>query len=105
MIPNVPATPNLPRPKDEYSKLYLSQFTNVLRLYFNQMESAVVAAVGSIPTGLVFTVADLPSAVDSGIGARAFVTDSSVTTFGSTVAAGGTSKVPVYSDGVDWKVG
>jgi hypothetical protein len=58
-----------------------------------------------LPINLVFTVNDLPSAVDSGIGARAFVTDSSVTTFGSTVAAGGTSKVPVYSDGVDWKVG
>ena len=33
-----PAVPNLPIPKDEYSKLYLNQLTNVLRLYFNQLE-------------------------------------------------------------------
>lgn len=31
----VPAVPNLPLPKDEYSKLYINQLTNVLRLYFN----------------------------------------------------------------------
>jgi hypothetical protein len=99
---NVPATPNLPRPKDQFDKLYLNQLTNVLRLYFNQLGEVVSS---QLPINLVFTVNNLPSAVDSGVGARAFVTDSSVTTFGSTVAAGGTSKVPVYSDGVDWKVG
>lgn len=37
----VPAVPNLPLPKDEYSKLYLGQLTNVLRLYFNQLGDAV----------------------------------------------------------------
>lgn len=31
----VPAVPNLPRPKDQFDKLYLNQLTNVLRLYFN----------------------------------------------------------------------
>ena len=98
----VPASPNLPRPKDEFSKLYLDQLTNVLRLYFNQLGGVVLS---QLPTNLVFAVNDLPSAADSGVGSRAFVTDSSVATFGSVVAAGGTNKVPVYSDGVDWKVG
>jgi hypothetical protein len=32
---SVPAVPNLPRPKDQFDKLYLNQLTNVLRLYFN----------------------------------------------------------------------
>jgi hypothetical protein len=105
MIIDVPAVPNLPLPKDEYSKLYLNQLTNVLRLYFNQLGNAVQITVNGLPVNLVFTVATLPSAADSGVGARAFVTDSSVTTFGSTVSAGGANKVPVYSDGVNWKVG
>jgi hypothetical protein len=38
-------------------------------------------------------------------GARAFITDGSTTTFGATVAGGGANKVPVYSDGTNWKVG
>ena len=32
---SVPSVPNLPRPKDQFDKLYLNQLTNVLRLYFN----------------------------------------------------------------------
>jgi len=100
-----PAVPNLPLPKDDYSKLYFNQLTNVLRLYFNQLNAVAVELVNQTATNLVFTVANLPSAATSGTGARAFVTDSSVTTFGTTVAAGGANKVPVYSDGVNWKVG
>jgi len=50
-------------------------------------------------------VATLPSAVTSGKGARSFVTDALLPTFGSTVAAGGAVAVPVYSDGTNWKVG
>jgi len=98
----VPASPNLPRPKNEFSKLYLDQLTNVLRLYFNQLGGVVAS---QLPINLVFAVNELPSAADSGIGSRAFVTDSSITTFGSIVASGGTDKVPVYSDGIDWRVG
>jgi hypothetical protein len=40
-----------------------------------------------------------------GQGARAFITDGSSTTFAATVAGGGANKVPVYSDGTNWKVG
>lgn len=100
-----PATPNLPLPQEQFSKLYLNQLTNVLRLYFNQENNAVSALIDELPTNLVYTVTTLPTAVSAGVGARAFVTDSSVTTFGTTVAGGGISKVPVYSDGTNWKVG
>ena len=53
----------------------------------------------------VYTVATLPSAATSGVSARAFVSDATATTFASTVAGGGANKVPVYSDGTNWKIG
>lgn len=60
----------------------------------------------SITTGLTVAVlnAALPAAV-YGTGARAFVTDATTPTFGATVVGGGAVKVPVYSDGTNWKVG
>jgi hypothetical protein len=52
-----------------------------------------------------FVVAALPSAAAVGIGARNFVIDATATTFNSTVAGGGANKVPVFSDGTNWKIG
>ena len=52
-----------------------------------------------------YTVATLPSASTSGVGARAFVTDALAPVFGSTVVTGGAVATPVYSDGTNWKVG
>lgn len=50
-----------------------------------------------------YTVATLPSA-SSNAGKFAQVTDSSVTTFGSTVSGGGSNRVPVFSNGTNWVV-
>ena len=50
------------------------------------------------------TYVQLPTAVGNA-GARAFITDGSTTTFAATVAGGGANKVPIYSDGTNWKVG
>jgi hypothetical protein len=50
-------------------------------------------------------VANLPAAGAALQGARGFVTDSSVNTFGSAVAGSGSDKVPVYCDGAGWLVG
>jgi len=47
----------------------------------------------------------LPTAASAGMGTRAFITDGSTTTFAATVTGGGVNKVPVYSDGTNWKVG
>lgn len=47
----------------------------------------------------------LPSASVVGAGAKAFVTDATVTTFASVVVGGGSNKVPVYSDGTQWLIG
>jgi hypothetical protein len=85
----------------EYDYRYQDQLNNVLRLYFNQLDKII----GQLNANLPVLVADLPSASVAGVGSRAFVTNSSVSTFGSTVAGGGSTKVPVYSDGTNWKVG
>jgi len=52
-----------------------------------------------------YTVATLPSASTVGFGALAFVSDATLTAItglGTTVVGGGSSKVPVYSDGTNW---
>ncbi len=95
------APPALPHAVPAYAPSYIDQLLKVLRLYFNQLNSAV----STLQVPPIYTVANLPSAVDSGAGARSFVTDASGPTFGATVAGGGAVAVPVYSDGTDWKVG
>jgi hypothetical protein len=99
--------PSLPLGTQEYSRQYQDQLNNVLRLYFNRLDALTAQLVVSsvIPATTNYTVATLPSAVTSGVGARSFVTDALGPTFGATVVGAGAVKVPVYSDGVDWKVG
>ena len=101
------AAPNLPLATREYSPQYINQLNNVFRLYFNRLDNLIsqLNATGIIPAVTNYTVATLPSAATSGVGARSFVTDASAPTFGSTVAGGGAIPTPVYSDGTNWKVG
>ena len=64
-----------------------------------------ITTINGIKKQQNYTVATLPSAVTSGVGARSFVTDALAPGFGATVAGGGAVAVPVYSDGTNWKVG
>lgn len=73
--------------------------------------SNITAANGTF-TGYVvvnvYTVATLPAAATAGTGAKAYVSDSNAnltTGIGNTVAGGGSSRVPVGSDGTNWKIG
>jgi hypothetical protein len=104
---NQVAAPNLPLAPMEYNRQYVDQINNVLRLYFNRVNAILnqLKTDGVIPALTNYTVATLPSAVTSGKGARSFVTDALLPTFGSTVAGGGAVATPVYSDGTNWKVG
>jgi len=95
------APPALPLAREDYDRPYQDQLNNILRLYFVQLNSAV----NLLQVPPVYLVADLPSAADAGVGARSFVTDATGPTFGATVVGGGAVKVPVYSDGTNWKVG
>lgn len=93
--------PLLPYAPVQYDRSYHDTLNNILRQYFGTVDNL---AAQFCLSG-VYEVATLPGAATLGAGARAFVIDSSVSTFGSTVAGGGSGKVPVYSDGTDWKVG
>ena len=101
------AAPSLPLATEEYNPQYQDQLNNVLRLYFNRLDSLAGQFMASsyLPAMTNYTVATLPSAVTAGVGARSFVTDASGPTFGSTVSGGGAIATPVYSDGTNWKVG
>ena len=101
------AAPNLPLATPEYDRQYIDQLNNVMRLYFNRLDALTGQLMANtvMPPLTNYTVATLPSAVTSGKGARAFVTDALAPAFGSTVVTGGAVAVPVYSDGTNWKVG
>jgi hypothetical protein len=47
----------------------------------------------------------IPNAATMGMGARAFVSDATVSTFATAYTSGGSNKVPVYSDGTVWRIG
>lgn len=66
------------------------------------MTGGSLVVSGPICAG-TYTVGTLPSAAASAY-KFATVSDSSVTTFGSTVAGGGSSKVMVFSNGTNWTV-
>ena len=104
---NKVVAPSLPLAPREYNAQYIDQLNNVLRLYFNRLDNfnAQLMASSDIPKLTNYTVATLPSAVTSGKGTRAFVTDALAPVFGATVVTGGAVAVPVYSDGTNWKVG
>jgi hypothetical protein len=104
---NQTIAPRLPAATNEYDPNYINQLNNILRLYFNQIDNILGQMKGAliIPPLTNYTVATLPSAVTSGTGARAFVTDALTPAFGATVVTGGAVAVPVYSDGTNWKVG
>jgi len=102
-----PIAPNLPLASENYNRQYQDQLNNVLRLYFNLIDATFnqLQVTDILPALTNYTVATLPSAATSGVGARSFVTDALAPAFGATVVAGGAVAVPVYSDGTNWKVG
>ena len=102
-----PIAPNLPLAPMEYERQYQDQLNNVLRLYFNRIDSTFnQLSVSDISPPLNnYTVATLPSASASGVGARSFVTDATAPVFGTAVAGGGAVATPVYSNGSSWIVG
>ena len=102
-----PIAPNLPLATKEYDRQYMDQLNNVLRLYFNRIDSTFnqLQASDVLPALTNYTVSTLPSAASSGAGARSFVTDATAPAFGSAVAGGGAVATPVYSNGTNWIVG
>lgn len=71
---------------------------------FSSISAQTLTASIVVKTG-VYTTSTLPNAATSGMGARAFVTDATSSTFGASYTGDGSSKVPVYSDGTSWFIG
>jgi hypothetical protein len=69
------------------------------------LDSATTVVNGYLRQSVYLVGITLPAASVGLLGARAFVTNSSVTTFNSIVAGGGANGVPVFCDGTDWRVG
>lgn len=75
---------------------------NIVGGSYRDFKARDITASGLMCAG-TYTVATLPSA-SANAGKFSQVTDSSVTTFGSTVAGGGSTRVPVFSNGTNWVV-
>jgi hypothetical protein len=88
---------------NNYERVELDCSTNTFRFGPRALGTGT-ARVLYLETGST-TVANLASAATVGTGARAFVTDATASTFASVVAGGGSNRVPVYSDGTDWRIG
>lgn len=101
-----PAVPNLPLATEAYDRSAADRYSNVLRLFFNQINSVLGKLISFETTSTtVYKVATLPKASTAGAGTTTFVSDATVTTFATIVVGGGTNTVPVYSDGTNWRVG
>jgi hypothetical protein len=111
------AVPRLPQFPKDYDAGIQEEYSNVLRLYFNQINGVVNnLSAGTLSASqatqnanpqipYIYTVSTLPSASATGVGVRSFVSDANATTFNSVVAGGGTNKVPIFSDGTNWRIG
>lgn len=86
-----------------YERLALTWSSNVC--YARPQNAGTGAARLFVPVTGATTVAGLPAAATAGAGARAMVTDATVTTFASAVVGGGANTVPVYSTGAAWNIG
>jgi hypothetical protein len=67
--------------------------------------SVVETVLQGVTRHAVYAVADLPAALSIGVGARAFVSDAVLASFGEIVEGEGSLPVPVFCDGTDWRVG
>lgn len=83
--------------------------TNSYGLNISANTGATNNYVGRFGSGVIqqtpIAIASLIAAGTAGAGARSIVNDALAPVFGATVADGGAVVVPVYSDGVAWKVG
>jgi hypothetical protein len=77
-------------------------FSNLALWIRAALSNVIVSGYVRVPA---VTVANLPSATVAGVGARAFVTDATSTTFHANPVGGGAQSVPVYSDGTIWRIG
>lgn len=86
-----------------YERIRLGWSANICYLQPENLGTGVARIFVPVTGGT--TVSGLPAAASTLVGARSFVTDATATTFLSTVAGGGTNKVPVVCTGTEWVIG
>jgi len=92
--------PNLPIAPVDYAQTYQDQLNNAFRLYFTQVDNVTQYTAAQT---IIYTVASLP--IVGVMGRKAFVSDATSTSFGTTVVGGGTNPVPVFDNGTAWIIG
>lgn len=97
-----PAVPNLPLGTEQYERRYQDQFTNVLRLYFNQLRNALTELLGNaggkylaFPYGAFSDFTSQTTTVNT-----ATLMGLSVTDFSNEVTLGADSKITVLNSGI-----
>lgn len=79
-----------------------SDTPDTAKIKVNGNDRITIGSDGEI-SSVVVTVSQLPE--PASIGAKMFVSDALGNSFNSIVAGGGSNKVPVFFDGVDWRIG
>ena len=96
-----------PPPNAVLGQLWYNSANDTLNVY--DSGNSWVTVSGNIVSSTIQTTpiafASLPNAATAGAGTRAFITDSNSTTFNGIAAGGGSNGVPVFSDGINWRVG
>lgn len=102
---NATIAPRLPAATQEYERQYQDQLLNILRLYFNQLDTIVNAAIGTnggqyidCPNGLFFNTADQTFAVINT--AYPIVYDQTYLNNAVALQSGSTSKIEVSVSGI-----
>lgn len=97
-----PAVPSLPLGTEQYERRYQDQFTNILRLYFNQLRNSLTELTGNaggkylaFPYGAFSDFTDQTALVNT-----ATVMALSVTDFSNEVSLGAGSKITVTNPGI-----
>jgi len=98
----VPASPSLPLGTDQYERRYQDQFTNILRLYFNQLQNSLGELFGTsggkyiaFPYGAFSDFTDQTTTINT-----ATLMGLSVTDFSNEVSLQTGSKITVANAGV-----
>ena len=97
--------PRMPTPGREYDERFQNQFEDILRLYFNQLDNALRAVIGTnggqhvdCPNGLFFNTADQTFAAPAT--AYAVVYDQPYLNNAVALQSGSTSKIEVTVSGI-----
>lgn len=97
--------PRMPTPGREYDERFQNQFEDILRLYFNQLDNALRAVIGTnggqyvdCPNGLFFNTADQTIAVANT--AYPVVYDQTYLNNAVVLQSGSTSKIEVSVSGI-----